>query len=146
MLSVRSKVGALHGVSMISLQASGSYANQLPVHVEALIVPSKKGRPHWGARKISELLPATCASPQRVRCMLSSIATGGLPMLAGVAAARPKARRFHIRLLNELWCVDFKGEFKLGNGRHGYPLTSASGPRAICLPSTFSNREGGRRL
>ncbi len=24
---------------------------------------------------------------------------------------------------NELWCVDFKGEFKLGNGQYCYPLT-----------------------
>ena len=24
---------------------------------------------------------------------------------------------------NALWCVDFKGEFKLGNGRYCYPLT-----------------------
>lgn len=24
---------------------------------------------------------------------------------------------------NELWCADFKGEFKLGNGRYCYPLT-----------------------
>jgi hypothetical protein len=22
-----------------------------------------------------------------------------------------------------LWCADFKGEFKLGNGRYCYPLT-----------------------
>jgi transposase InsO family protein len=24
---------------------------------------------------------------------------------------------------NDLWCADFKGEFKLGNGRYCYPLT-----------------------
>jgi transposase InsO family protein len=24
---------------------------------------------------------------------------------------------------NDLWCTDFKGEFKLGNGRYCYPLT-----------------------
>src|SRR5207302_7277210 len=24
---------------------------------------------------------------------------------------------------NALWCADFKGEFKLGNGRYCYPLT-----------------------
>jgi transposase InsO family protein len=26
-------------------------------------------------------------------------------------------------LPNALWCADFKGEFKLGNGRYCYPLT-----------------------
>ena len=25
---------------------------------------------------------------------------------------------------NELWCADFKGEFKLGNGQYCYPLTA----------------------
>ena len=25
--------------------------------------------------------------------------------------------------LNELWCANFKGEIKLGNGRYCYPLT-----------------------
>jgi hypothetical protein len=26
---------------------------------------------------------------------------------------------------NDLWCADFKGEFKLGNGRYCYPLRAA---------------------
>lgn len=34
------------------------YANQLPAQVEALIVTSKKNKPHWGARKIRELAGA----------------------------------------------------------------------------------------
>jgi len=28
-----------------------------------------------------------------------------------------------VRSANDLWCTDFKGEFKLGNGRYCYPLT-----------------------
>src|SRR5262245_8040690 len=32
------------------------YANQLPVPVESLIVRLKGEKPHWGARKIRELL------------------------------------------------------------------------------------------
>jgi transposase InsO family protein len=34
----------------------------------------------------------------------------GTPLSPGIAA-------------NDLWCADFKGEFKLGNGRYCYPLT-----------------------
>ena len=34
----------------------------------------------------------------------------GTPLSAGLAP-------------NDLWCADFKGEFKLGNGRYCYPLT-----------------------
>ena len=32
------------------------YANQLPPQVESLIVTCKREKPHWGARKIRELL------------------------------------------------------------------------------------------
>ncbi len=32
------------------------YANQLPAQVESLIVSAKREKPHWGARKIRELL------------------------------------------------------------------------------------------
>jgi transposase len=32
------------------------YANQLPAQIESLIVRLKREKPHWGARKIRELL------------------------------------------------------------------------------------------
>src|SRR6476660_4994256 len=32
------------------------YANQLPRQIESLIVAAKRDKPHWGARKIRELL------------------------------------------------------------------------------------------
>ena len=32
------------------------YANQLPEQVERLIIDARKDKPHWGARKIRELL------------------------------------------------------------------------------------------
>lgn len=32
------------------------YANQLPHQIESLIVTLKSEKPHWGARKIRELL------------------------------------------------------------------------------------------
>jgi transposase len=32
------------------------YANQLPDQIERLLVATKKEKPHWGARKIRELL------------------------------------------------------------------------------------------
>ena len=32
------------------------YANQLPQQIESLIISLKRNKPHWGARKIRELL------------------------------------------------------------------------------------------
>ncbi len=42
------------------------YANQLPEPVEAMIVRLKKEKPHWGARKIRELLVKRLAGDVRV--------------------------------------------------------------------------------
>ena len=42
------------------------YANQLPDPVERLIVASKKEKPHWGARKIRELLLRKLAGEVRI--------------------------------------------------------------------------------
>jgi transposase len=43
------------------------YANQLPQQVEAAIVTLKRDKPHWGARKIRELLVRRLAGDVRVR-------------------------------------------------------------------------------
>ena len=42
------------------------YANQLPPQLEAQIVGLKQGKPHWGARKIRELLIRRLASDVKV--------------------------------------------------------------------------------
>jgi len=42
------------------------YANQLPGQIESLIVSLKRGKPHWGARKIRELLVRRLAGDIRV--------------------------------------------------------------------------------
>jgi transposase InsO family protein len=102
-------------------------ANQLPQAVESLIVRLKGEKPHWGARKIRELLVRRLAGDIRIPAKSTVHAVldrhglikrsggprhraRGTPLSAGVAA-------------NDLWCADFKGEFKLGNGRYCYPLT-----------------------
>jgi transposase len=49
------------------------YANQLPAPVEAAIVAAKHEKPHWGARKIYELLlrrlPSQVKAPARSTIM-----------------------------------------------------------------------------
>ena len=46
-------------------------------------------------------------------------------LVSSVAAGAARARHAAVRgrAPNDLWCADFKGEFKLGNGRYCYPLT-----------------------
>jgi len=103
------------------------YANQLPTQVEQLIVKCKREKPHWGARKIRELLVRRLAGDVRIPAISTIHATldrFGLVKQRG----RPRHRAEGTPLgaahvPNALWSVDFKGEFRLRNQHYCYPLT-----------------------
>ncbi len=105
------------------------YANQLPDPVEAMIVRLKKEKPHWGARKIRELLVRKLAGDVRLPARSTVHAVLDRHGLVSQARKRNRANKAMGTTLsqaldpNDLWCTDFKGEFKLGNGRYCYPLT-----------------------
>ncbi len=70
------------------------YANQLPEPIEQMIVRLKKEKPHWGARKIRELLVRRVAGDVRIpakstvmRCWTAT-AWSGAPV-NGAATRRP---------------------------------------------------------
>ena len=117
-----------HGLSALSDRSRRPvrYANQLPQQIESLIVRLKAEKPHWGARKIRELLVRRLDGDIRVPAK-STIHTvldrHGLVKRGG--GPRHRARGTPLSAgagPNDLWCADFKGEFKLGNGRYCYPL------------------------
>ena len=118
-----------HGLEALSDRSRRPvrYANQLPAPIEQLIVRCKADKPHWGARKIRELLVRRLAGDVRVPAKSTIHAVlhrHGLVKVPG----RPRRRAQGTALSpgaapNDLWCADFKGEFKLGNGRYCYPLT-----------------------
>ena len=103
------------------------YANQLPPQIEQLIVACKREKPHWGARKVRELLVRRLDQDFRIPARSTIHAVlhrHGLVKPPG----RPRHRATGTPLSaaqtpNGLWCADFKGEFKLGDGRYCSPLT-----------------------
>jgi transposase InsO family protein len=103
------------------------YANQLPQQIESLILRCKEEKPFWGARKIRERLLRRLSGDVRVPAKSTIHAVldrHGLVKRIG----RPRHRANGTPLSegavpNDLWCADFKGEFKLGNRRYCYPLT-----------------------
>ena len=105
----------------------GRVANRLPMPVEAAIVGLRREHPGWGARKLRELLARRLGKdvPLPARSTIHAVldrhglvehARARRPRAAGTPLAEPAAP-------NELWCCDFKGEFRLGDGRLCYPLT-----------------------
>jgi transposase InsO family protein len=105
----------------------GRVANRLPMPVEAVIVALRRERPSWGARKLRELLARRLGPgvPVPARSTIHAVldrhglvehARARRVRATGTALSQPAAP-------NELWGADFKGEFRLGNGKLCYPLT-----------------------
>ncbi|MBO6686815.1 MAG: IS481 family transposase [Parvibaculum sp.] len=105
------------------------YANQLPDQIERLIIETKRDKPHWGARKIRELLVRRLAGEVRIPAKSTVHAVLDRHGLVKRARQRRRGNKAEGTPLSEaihpnaLWCVDFKGEFKTGDGRYCYPLT-----------------------
>jgi len=103
------------------------YANQLPSQIESLILTCKQEKPHWGARKIRELLVRRLDQDIRVPAISTIHAVmhrHGL--IKGLKRKGYKAIGTELSAglaPNSLWCTDFKGEFRLGDSRYCYPLT-----------------------
>ena len=99
-----------------------------PDQIEAMIIASKKDKPHWGARKIRELLVRKLAGDVRLPSTCTVLAVLDRHGLVTRARQRRRCKAEGTPLSaaccpNDLWCVDFKGEFRLGNRQYCYPLT-----------------------
>src|SRR3981081_2328900 len=95
------------------------YANQLPQQIESLIVRLKRDKPHWGARKIRDLLVRRLAGDVRLPAKSTIHAVldrHGLVKRLGKKRCHATGTSLSQGAMpNDLWCADYKGEFQLGN-------------------------------
>jgi transposase InsO family protein len=103
------------------------YGNQLPFQVETAIVSLKREKPHWGARKLRELLVRKFPSDVKVPAVSTIHAVlDRHALVEAMAGRKPRAQGTALSTgqhPNDVWCADFKGEFMLGDRRYCYPLT-----------------------
>ena len=102
-------------------------ARQTPLEIQKLILDLKRDRPTWGAAKIKEILDKkhlNHAIP--VRSTIHEILDR-----YGLVKSRGKRRKYkacptplsQVDQPNQLWCTDFKGQFRLRDRNYCYPLT-----------------------
>lgn len=106
--------------------------NQTPKQIEQLVVVARRSDPGWGARKLRhhllneaeagrlELAPGQVPAASTITRILDR---HGLLAEADAPSRRGSWRRFERASPNQLWQMDFKGEFRLSNGALCYPLT-----------------------
>jgi transposase InsO family protein len=103
-------------------------ARQVSAGIQTAILELKREKPTWGAAKIQEVLRRQ--HPQMEVPVRSTI--HDLLDQHGLVKKRGKRRRYQayptlreedIKSPNQLWCADFKGQFRMGNAKYCYPLT-----------------------
>ena len=100
--------------------------NQIPFQIERLIVRIKKEKPTWGAPKIREVLirkhlDIKIPARSTVHAVLDR---NGLVKQRNKRRYKAKGTYLSVpQHPNDLWCADFKGEFRMGNRQYCYPLT-----------------------
>ena len=100
--------------------------HRTPPEVVKLIVDEKKRHPSWGPKKLKTTME------ERLHCELPAVSTiGDILERAGLVSKRgrrhavpPQPTTLREALApNDVWCIDYKGQFRLGNRSLCYPLT-----------------------
>ncbi len=108
-------------------RATRRHGNQTPEKIEELVLNLREAHMSWGPRKLKRVLERE--EPGRKWPAASTI--GALLQREGLVVARKKRRRTapyteplgHADGPNRVWCVDFKGWFRTGDGERIDPLT-----------------------
>ena len=103
------------------------HPNQTPVAIEAAVLELRQAHMRWGPRKLKRILERD----QPGRSWPATSTMGEIVKRAGLVVARKKRRRTepyteplaHAVESNRVWCADFKGWFRSGDGTRIDPLT-----------------------
>ena len=108
-------------------RAAHRHRNQMPEDLERMVLELRQAHMRWGPRKLKKILERN--EPGRVWPATSTI--GALLKREGLVVARKKRRRTapyseplaHATGSNRVWCADFKGWFRTGDGERIDVLT-----------------------
>jgi transposase InsO family protein len=101
--------------------------HKTPPELMELVLQERRDHPTWGAKKLKEVLERRLERP-----MPSHAAIERALSRAGLVTPRKRRRRghqsepTHLRAAaapNDVWCIDYKGQFRLGDRSYCYPLT-----------------------
>ncbi len=108
-------------------RAAQRYPNQTAEEIEGMVLDLREAHMSWGPRKLKRVLERD--EPGRKWPVKSTI--GAMLKRSGLVVARKKRRKTapyseplaHADGPNRVWCADFKGWFRTGDGERIDPLT-----------------------
>lgn len=100
--------------------------HRTPTELVDIIIAERKRHPTWGPKKLKDVIE------RRLNRTLPATSTiGDIILRAGLVEARAQRRRGFAQPTglreanapNDVWCIDYKGQFRLGDRSLCYPLT-----------------------
>ena len=132
-------------------RAPHRHPNQVAEEVAARVVAARQAHPRWGPKKLVAWLEER--DPQTKWPAASTV--GNILDRHGMTQRRRKVRRTpgwsepfaQCQGSNQVWCVDFKGQFRTGDGEVVYPLTlvDADSRYLLCCQGMGDTRGAGVR-
>jgi len=118
-----------------SSRACRSHPNATDAATSALIIAARQAHPTWGPRKLRDWLS------RRHSDLPAASTMGDILKRAGLVKPRRRGRGLHggqgntadYAGPNSVWCIDYKGQFKLGDASTCYPLTVTDGHSRMIL-------------
>jgi len=100
--------------------------HKTPPELVALILAHRRQHPTWGPKKLKATLQADLG-----RALPAASTIGDILTSAGLIEPRRRRPRHvptptglrAVTAPNDVWCIDYKGQFRLGDGTYCYPLT-----------------------
>ncbi len=108
-------------------RAPRRHGRRMAPELAEAIIALRRDRPYWGPRKLRAILARE--TPSVIWPAASTI--GDLLRAHGLSEPRRRRRRaqpasqpfLEVKAPNDVWCIDFKGWFRTGDGRRCDPLT-----------------------
>ena len=100
--------------------------HKTPPEVAELIVAERLRHPTWGPKKLKAVLEARLGHRLPSASTLGTILVRRGLITRRAFRPRPRAQPTtlrHAEAPNDIWCVDYKGQFRLGDRSYCYPLT-----------------------
>lgn len=132
-------------------RAALTHPNATDPATTTLVVSVRRAHPTWGPNKLRHWLQGRL--PEQPLPAASTM--GDILERAGLVKPRRRGRALHgghgstadYTGPNSVWCIDYKGQFRLGNGTLCYPLTITDGHSRmiLCCEGHSGPRDGDAR-
>lgn len=120
------------------------YRCQTPAEVEQAVLAVRDAHPAWGGRKIKRRLEDLGWMGVPAASTITAILHRHDRIVREESLKRQALTRFEYAQPNDLWQMDFKGEFKMTDRRWCYPLTLLDDHSRYCLGLRACENQQGR--